>query len=158
MSVLYPNLVELYKYHPYHYSTFAGFANVTPELYIEALKGNAVLLPNELRGIAKYTGIPLGVISCPKLIMLDKYNRKHKAMIDKQEADLYAIWELQKQGYKDADLFMKYSKRTNLVNLQLAFYRNEATYGWYLGVQESIDSCFLSVRVEQDKSTVRGLK
>lgn len=157
MTFLYPNLVELYKYHPYHYSTFAGFAKVTPELYIEALKGNERLTSAELRRIAKYTGIPFSVISCPKLIMLDRQNRKHKTMIDKQEAALYAIWEWKKQGYKDADMFMKHRGRINLVNLQLAFGRNEATYGWYLGVQESIEQCFLSVRVEQEKNNIRRL-
>lgn len=154
---LYPNLVELYKYHPYHYSVFAGHAGVTPELYIEALKGNEELTFKELSGIARLTNIPIGVIQCPKLIMLDKRNRKHQDMIKRQSEALRKIQYFQENGNKDADLFMKYCGRENLLRLGQAFERDAASYCWYLGVQKEIGQVFLSVRAKEERVRARGL-
>lgn len=154
---LYPNLVELCKYHPYHYSTFAAHAGVTPELYLEALKGNEELTFKELSGVARLTNIPIGVIQCPKLIMMNKNNRKHQGMIKRQTEALYKIWWYQKNGNSTADLFMKYDGRAHLVNLELAFKRDAASYCWYLSVQAEINQVFLSVRAEEERAQVRGL-
>ncbi len=154
---LYPNLVELYKYHPYHYSTFADHAGVTPELYLEALKGNEELTFKELSGVARLTNIPIGVITCPKLIMMNKINRKHQGMIKQQSEALHKIQYYQERGNSDAVRFMKYCGRENLVRLGQAFERDCASYCWYLGVQEEIDQVFLSVQAKEKKVKARGL-
>ena len=78
---MYPNLSEIIKYHPYHISTFANFANVTGELLNAALAGNEKLTSEELREIARYANIPAGVLGCPHLIMLNRGSLKHRDMI-----------------------------------------------------------------------------
>lgn len=39
MKDVYPNLVEIIKYHPYHITSFADFANVTVELLKAGITG-----------------------------------------------------------------------------------------------------------------------
>lgn len=155
---LYPNLVELYKYHPYHYSIFADYAGVTPELYIEALKGNEELTFKELSGVARLTNIPIGVITCPKLIMMNKINRKHQGMIKQQSEALHKIQYYQERENSGAVRFMKYFGKRNLVNLGLAFEQDTATYCWYLSVQAETNHVFLSVRAEEKRAKARGEK
>lgn len=138
----YPNLVELNNYHPYHYTTLANFAEVTKELYLEALRGNKELTREELVRISRYMQVPVGVLASRKLIMMDKDNRKHQRMIQDLEPALYSIWEAEKAGSKEAGYFMRGRGRMELVNLELAFQRGEASYCRYLGVKENIEQCF----------------
>lgn len=152
--MLYPNLVEVITHHPYHYSSFAEFADMTPELLVAILNGEDKFTSSELRGIAKCTNIPLGVIQCPHLIMLDRVNRKHQQMIEAMMDDLLKIWNYQKQGYKDAELFMRYW-RQDIVNLELAFRENRASYGWYLGAKERVEQTLLFVSVVQRRESRR---
>lgn len=142
------NLKELVKYHPYHISTFADFANVTVELFEAALNGEEELTTTELRQIARYTGIPFSVLTCPKLITLTRDRRRHWMMMKELQTKLYAIWEYQKQGSKEADFYMKYL-RVKYVNMDLDF-RNRRTVSYcrYLGVKHEMNDILSFCRQE----------
>lgn len=145
---MYPNLSEIIKYHPYHISTFAGFAEVTTELFEATLEGEEELTDDEMRKIARYAGIPVSVLRCPQKIMLDKHNLKHQKMIADLLDQLPEIAEKEKCGSKAAADFMRYN-REGLVNLELAFLDNRASYGQYLGVKERVDQTTSFIRNEE---------
>lgn len=147
---MYPNLLEIIKYHPYHISSFAGFAEVTTELLQAALEGEEDLTTDELRKIARYTGIPASVLRCPKKIMLDKHNLKHQKLVADLLDQLPAIAGKEREGSPAATIFMRYH-RASLVNLELAFLDGRATYGRYLGVKERVDQTISFIRNEERK-------
>lgn len=147
---MYPNLSEIIKYHPYHISTFAGFAEVTTELFEATLEGEEELTDDEMRKIARYAGIPVSVLRCPQKIMLDKHNLKHQKMIADLLNQLPEIAEKEKSGGKAAADFMRYN-REGLVNLELTFLDNRASYGQYLGVKERVDQTISFIRNEERK-------
>ena len=150
----YPNLAEVIKYHPYHISTFANFADATKELLEAAFAGTENLTDEELGKIARYSGIPRGVISCPHLIQMDRRNIRHKKMVEDLVTSLYFIWEEAQAGSKEADLFMNYG-RPWVVNLELAFLDGRATYGMYLGTQERVQQAVSFI--QNEKRRPRGL-
>lgn len=151
----YPNLIEMVKYHPYHISTFADHAGVTTELMEEAVKGNEDLLLAEKQGIARLLGVPISLLFLPKPILMDRKNRKHQKMVEDLMAQLTIINEYHLHGSHAADMFMKYG-RGYLVNLELMFLDDRATYCQYLGQKERVQQALLSIRVEQ--SHPRGLE
>lgn len=64
----YPNLIEVQK----QSCLYVGyFANVTEELVLAAFRGEEELTADEIRKVENYNGIPLSVLTCPKVIMLD---------------------------------------------------------------------------------------
>lgn len=152
---MYPNLSEIIKHHPYHINTFAGFAEVTTELLEAALEGEEELTADELRKIARYSGIPVSILRCPETIMLNKYNLKHQKMITDLLDQLPVIAEKEQSGSPAATIFMRYH-RASLVNLELAFLDGMATYGQYLGVKERVDQTISFIRNEERKP--RGRK
>lgn len=152
---MYPNLSEIIKHHPYHISTFAGFAEVTTELLEAALEGGEELTADEMRKIARYAGIQESVLRCPKKIMLDKHNLKHQKMVTDLLDQLPVIAEKEQAGSPAATIFMRYH-RASLVNLELAFLDGKATYGQYLGVKERVDQTVSFISNEEKKP--RGRK
>lgn len=125
--MIYPNLVEMVKYHPYSTATLADHAGVTTELMEEVIKGNGDLLLKEKHKIAQLYQVRVRVLFLLKIIHLDKGNRRHVEMVEKLGAWLPIVHEYQQQGSKEADFFMKY-KRVHLVNLELSFRDDRATY------------------------------
>lgn len=75
---------------------------------------------------------------------------RHKEMIDNLIGSLSYIWNEQKMGSKEADIFMKYH-RVELVNLESAFLDNRASYAQYLGAKERVDQVMLFIRNEKRK-------
>lgn len=147
----YPDLSEIVQYHPYHISTFASFANVTNELMDAVIYGNEELTVEELRNISKYTGVPLSVLICPKLITLDRKRLKHRKMMKQLDDKLYEIWEWQKKGSKYADQYMNssYHGRVDYVNMDLAFRSGRVvTYGRYIGTMEEMEQTISSAEGE----------
>lgn len=139
----YPNLLELDRYFQLHY-----FADVTRELMEAVFCGEEDLTQQEFSRIARYCGLPLGVLKCNKKITLSKSRRKHCQMIEALSDMLYEIWEFQKKGSEYAEWYMrKYSSigREDFVNMELAFYDGrEVTYSHYLGVKHKMEDtiCF----------------
>lgn len=156
----YPNLAEVVKYHPYSMSTFADFANVTPELLAAAINGDEELQASEALSISHYSDIPFSVLFCPNLIILSRDRRKHWEMMKKLQDYMYEIWEWQKKGSHEAEVYMKY-RRGHYVNMDLDFRnRRLVTYGRYLGIKQEMEDALLFIKVEQDKihKKPRGLR
>ena len=138
MKVAYPNLAEIINYHPYHITSFAGFANVTVKLLKAGIAGQERIEENEIFNIARYTGIPYSVLKCPKMVYLHKSIYRHQQMIDRLEKKLCEIREAQKSGSREADLYMRYG-RIDLVDMVLDFQNTgKVTYGRYLGILENL--------------------
>ncbi|WP_283683261.1 hypothetical protein [Parablautia sp. Marseille-Q6255] len=152
------NLMELRNYHPYGTPAYADFANVTGELMKAVFAGKEDLTDTELAGISRYMGIPLGVLKCKNLIMLSKCNYKHCQMISELSEKLNDIWEMQKQGSHEADLFMQRRGRINLVNLELMFQQGRASYVQYLGVKAEVEDTLLFIAHECKESRRRCLR
>lgn len=151
----YPNLVEIYGGMPTYY-----FAKVTPELMLAVFRGEEDLTLEEIGKIAHYNGIPLSVLTCPKLITLSRKRLRHWQMMNELNDRLYKIWEFQKKGSKYAENYMvKYvnSGRGDYVNMDLDF-RNgrKVIYGHYLVVRHKMDDTILFAKGEFRKEP-RGL-
>lgn len=101
------NLYALIKYHPYHSSTFADHVDVTSELLWAAIQGKEELTPREIFGIVKLTGVSSGVITCPRLIWLDRSSYRHRMMVQKLDAKLALICEAARNGNEDACYFVR---------------------------------------------------
>lgn len=151
----YPNLAEIIKYHPYDIGSFADFADVTTELLSAVIEGAENLTEQELRGIARYSGIPFSILACPHLIRMDRSRYRHRIMVEELADELYGIQEAQKAGSYEADLFMRYG-RLWVVNMELAFLDGRATYGMFLGAQERVRQAISFIQCEKRKP--RGLK
>lgn len=151
----YPNLAELIKYHPYHISAFANFADVTEELLKAAIRGEEELTLLEIFKIAIYANTPVTVLTCPHLIMLDKKNSKHKQMVAKLFSSVFHIMVYQGQGNKAVDLFMRYDKRY-LEDLKNDLMNGNASYAQYLGVKKIVEQVLFSIKCDNRK--IRGLK
>lgn len=149
-----PNLVEIITYHPYHVSTFANFAEVTGELLQEVLKGQEGLLLEEIQNISKYAGIPMSVLECPKLIMLDIRRYRHRTMINELIEKTRYIQCCQENGSHAAGVFMKYDIGY-IADLRRSFVDDKATYGQYIGARERVNQCLLFISNEQRKKKVR---
>lgn len=105
-----PNLLEIMKYHPYHISTFAGFADVTTEFLEAVIRDEEDLTVGELIKISQYSGIPISVMICPKTILLDKYRAKHRKMVEELCGYLTFIAQEEKSGSHEAEIFMRYQR------------------------------------------------
>lgn len=151
----YPNLAEIIKYHPYDIGSFADFADVTTELLSAVIEGAENLTEQELRGIARYSGIPFSILACPHLIRMDRSRYRHRIMVEELADELYGIQEAQKAGSYEADIFMRYG-RIWVVNMELAFLDGRATYGMFLGAQERVRQVIFFIQCEKRKP--RGLK
>ena len=146
---MYPNLAELIKYHPYHIRTFAKFADVSDDLLEAVLRGEEELMAWELRGISQYAGVPYGVLACPKVVTMHKGNSKHCKMMEELDKALYRIWEAQKAGSKNAEMYMRYG-RTRLVKLLLNFQNDgKVTYCRYLGALEEAMQTLSWIKLEK---------
>lgn len=159
-SCKYPNFTEILKYHPYSVNTFAGFADVTQELLLEAIRGNEELTAAEVFKCAKYSGLSLNVLICPKLITLDRNNRKHRGMMEQLRDKLHEIGELQKRGSKYADWYMnaKYIDRGLFILTERQFQSGQTvTYGCYLGIREKMCQT-LSFAQGEFRTAPRGVK
>lgn len=146
--MVYPNLAEIIKYHPYHIGTFAGFADVTAGLLEAAVRGEEELTSGELYKIARYSGIPHGVICHPHLIRMDRHSMWHREMVKELCGHITFINDKKNAGSHEAETFMRYY-RGHLVNLELAFLDGRATYGQYLGVKERVEQTLSFIRNEE---------
>lgn len=142
----YPNLIEAAPFF-----SVAYFANITDELLREILKGNEEMTATEALNVCRYTNIPFKVLFNPKLITLDRNRPKHQRMMKELEQKLYEIWEWQKKGSHEADIYMRYG-RTHYVKLDLNFRNREVvSYCRYLGVKHEMDDALFFIRNEQYK-------
>lgn len=138
----YPNLIEIFEEFPTYY-----FADVTKDLMLAVFRNEEDLTKDELRKIAYYNNISLSVLTCPRLITLDRNRPKHWRMMQELEKKLYEIWEYEKRGSKEAIDYMRtYPNigRNRYVSLNLDFRSGRTvTYGRYLSVKHKMDNTIL---------------
>ncbi len=156
----YPNLVEVRKQDRLY---IEQFANITSELLFAAFRGEEELTGDEIWQVARYNGIPLSVLTCPKLIMLDNKRIRHRNMVERLRGRLYPIWQAEQEGIKPAVDFMKtYASihREKVVNMYLHFINGDpVSYVHYLGVRAIVESCTGSVEYEKRRAKgPRGCK
>lgn len=156
----YPNLVEVRKQDRLY---IEQFANITSELLFAAFRGEEELTGDEIWQVARYNGIPLSVLTCPKLIMLDNKRIRHRNMVERLRGRLYPIWQAEQEGIKPAVDFMKtYASihREKVVNMYLHFINGDpVSYVHYLGVRAIVESCIGSVEYEKRRAKgPRGCK
>lgn len=156
----YPNLRELIKYHPYHISTFANFADVELDLLEATLIGEEELEAAELRRIAHYVGAPYGVLARPSLVMLNPLRAKHRQMVAGIQDGLARIEAAAEHGSKAATDFM-YTYPSLYLGTVLSLCKDFAqgrpvSYCRYLGVREKTEQCLGSIAVERMERRKRG--
>ena len=77
-------------------------AGIEPELLHIVLYDGELLEPAEISGLARLYGCPVGVLKCPKVIMLEMGRRKHSAMAA-EVCSLYIRLKHMAQDDKNAD-------------------------------------------------------
>lgn len=155
MGIKMVNLSELIKYHPHHSSTFAECANVTSELLWAAIYGDEELTPRETISIAVKYDISAGVITCPRVIWLDRNSYRHRTMIRNFKKKLLIICDAYERDNEDAVYFVR-QKGLEQSNLLIDDFWNEGkvTYCRYLGVMAFVDMILGWIH----KAEPRGLK
>nr|WP_304430514.1 hypothetical protein [uncultured Acetatifactor sp.] len=140
MEVKMVNLAELVHYHPYHSSTFARYANVTTELLWAGIRGEEELTRREIIGISVNSGVPVGVITCPGVIWLDRNSYRHRKMIRDFEKKFLLIRDEYEFGNEDAAYFVRRNGMEQ-GNLLIADFWNDGkvTYCRYLGTMAFVD-------------------
>lgn len=155
----YPNLTEVYKYHPYSDATFAEHAKITIKLLHEVLAGDEALTFSEMYHISRLIEMPVDALYCSKLITLSKDNYNHQKMIDKVKNALETMRTYRKMGNEQiircldrdgCDLRCEY--------LISKFNDNTATYGHYIGVLGHINTFIIEVNYYNDESQRRDIK
>ncbi len=149
------NLYALIKNHPYHSSTFARYANVTTELLWAAIRGEEELTMREIIGISVNSGVPVGVITCPRVIWLDRNSYRHRTMIRNFKKKLTQICDAYEFGNEDAAYFVRQKGLEQSELLINDFWnKGKVTYCRYLGAMAFVDMTLGWIH----KAEPRGLK
>ncbi len=135
----YPNLVEVRKQDRLY---IEQFANITSELLFAAFRGEEELTGDEIWQVARYNGIPLSVLTCPKLIMLDWNRIRHRRMIAEVDKLCIRLKCMAREGNQEAEKWVKYADSTNQKFLRAAS-NNTLTYIHYLSAKREISDFIL---------------
>lgn len=154
----YPNLTEVYRWHPYSDATFADHAGITIRLFHEVIEGDEFLEFMEMYNIGRLIGMPLGALFCPKLIMLNKDNYKHRNMANGIAEALECMNKYRAEGNKGVIRYIDmYNCDAMCESFLNAFANNKATYSRYIGVKARIDSTLLFIRCDEHNRILRDL-
>ena len=130
----YPNLIEVQK----QSCLYVGyFANVTEELVLAAFRGEEELAADEIWRVAHYNGIPLSVLTCPKVIMLDMGRWRHRKMVAEVDNLCIRLKCMAREGNQEAEKYLERVDRENQDFLRAA-HNNKLSYIHYLGAKEQI--------------------
>lgn len=102
----YPNLVEVHGNMPTDY-----FAEVTPELMLAVFRGEEDLTAEEIGRIAYYNNIPLSVLTCPKVIMLDMGRIRHRKMVNEVTMLYIQLKGMANDGNQEAEKYLQWAER-----------------------------------------------
>lgn len=103
----YPNLAELHDYHPYGEPAMCDHAGIAPELLHAALHDGEPLEYGELLGLARLYGCPVSVLTCQKVIMLDRRRLKHRKMITEVKNLVICLKCMAKEGNEKAKRWLE---------------------------------------------------
>lgn len=130
----YPNLIEVQK----QGCLYVGyFANVTDELVLAAFRGEEELTADEIRRVARYNGIPLSVLTCPKVIMMDMGRRRHRKMVAEVNNLYIRLKYMAREGNQKAEKYLEWADRENQKLLRAA-HDNSLSYIHYLGAKRQM--------------------
>lgn len=133
----YPNLQELITYYPCGEPTVCDHAGIEPELLQAVLNGDEVLMPVEVMGLSRLYGCPAGVISCPKVIMLDMGRYRQKKIVWHVNSIFMQLKCMAEGGNKKAEKYLQWADWEQQRFLR-AIYEDRLSYGHYLGVKEKL--------------------
>ena len=148
----YPNLVEIHGGMPTDY-----FAEVTKELMLAVFRGEEDLTLEEICRIARYNGIPLSVLVCPKLIMLDMSRRRHRKMVAEVDNLFIRLKCMAREGNQKAEKYLEWADRENQKFLKAA-HINKLSYIHYLGAKRQLSDYILFARPEPTKRGISARK
>lgn len=103
----YPNLAELHRYHPYGEPAMCDHAGIEPELLHAVLSDGEPLRYAELLGLARLYGCPVSVLTCQKVIMLDRRRLKHRKMITEVKNLVICLKCMAKEGNEKAKRWLE---------------------------------------------------
>lgn len=130
----YPNLIEVQK----QSCLYIGyFANVTEELVLAAFRGEEELTIDEIQKVARYNNIPLSVLMCPKVIMLDMNRIRHRKMVVEVNNLYIQLKCMAREGNKEAETHLESADRENQYFLKAA-HNNRLSYIHYLGARQQL--------------------
>ena len=150
----YPNLIEVQKQSCLH---LGYFANVTEELVLAAFRGEEELAADEIWRVARYNGIPLSVLTCPKVIMLDMGRRRHRKMVAEVNNLLIRLKCMAREGNQKAEKYLEWADRENQDFLRAA-HNNKLSYIHYLGAKRQISDYILFAKPEPTKRGITTMK
>ena len=130
----YPNLIEIYVGMPTDY-----FAEVTQELMLAVFRGEEDLTFAEISRIAHYNKIPLSVLTCPEVIMLDMRRRRHRKMIAEVDNLYIQLKFMARDGNKEAESYLKFADWKQQCFMRAA-HINKLSYGHYLTAREALSN------------------
>lgn len=135
----YPNLIEVQK----QSCLYVGyFANVTDELVLAVFRGEEDLTLSEVSRIARYNGIPLSVLVCPKVIMLDMKRWRHRKMVAEVDNLYIQLKCMARDGNKEAEKYLEWAYREKQKFLRAA-HGNRLSYIHYLGAKKQMEDYIL---------------
>ncbi len=141
------NLEELIKYHPYHIDSFAEDADVTSELLQAAIRGDEELTAREIFGIVRLSKVPFSVLTCPKLIELDKSSYRHQVMIWEFIKKYLTIHNAAMAGDDNACYFAHFGGLRDGMKLICDFVNGgKVSYCRYLGLLAFVDMTLDSMK------------
>lgn len=146
----YPNLIEVRKQSCLYVEIFA---NVTRELLLAVFRGEEELTDDEIRRVARYNGIPLSVLTCPKVIMLDTERWRHRKLVAEVEVLYIMLEEMAMQGNQKAAEYLHWAEQ-ELQEFTEAVHDNRLSYIHYLGAKKQLSDYILFATT---KPTKRGI-
>ena len=133
----YPHLVEIHGGMPTDY-----FAEVTKELMLAVFRGEEDLTLEEICRIARYNGIPLSVLTCPKVILLDMGRWRHRKMVAEVDNLCIRLKCMARNGNQKAVEYLEWADRENQ-NFLRAAHNNRISYIHYLDVKRQLSDYIL---------------
>lgn len=146
----YPNLIETQKQEFLH---LAYFADVTDKFVLAAFRGEEELTDDEIRNVAHYNRIPFSVLTCSKLIMLDKRRPRHRKMIGEVDKLCMQLKCMSREGNQEAKKYVEQADRKNQEFLKAA-HNNRLTYIHYLGAKKQLSDYILFASPKPQKRSV----
>lgn len=134
-----------------------SFSIPSEELVLAAFRGEEELAADEIWRVARYNGIPLSVLTCPKVIMLDMSRRRHRKMVAEVDNLFIRLKCMAREGNQKAEKYVEWADRENQKFLKAA-HINKLSYIHYLGAKRQLSDYILFARPEPTKRGISARK
>lgn len=146
MGIIYPNLVELHRFHPYSDCTMAEHAGVTEDLFLAVLRGEDDLTYSEFYRLSQLVNIPVSILCSPSVTMLDPGEPDHSMMAEEALSAAEDVLDFIETKW-DRQLIDRF--RTD-------FYAGRASYMQYLGAMEIVSQAQINRSVSLKHMRLRS--